>query len=56
VNQYPPEAYNPYHYQTQQVQSVIAIATGAIMLVGLAAWAFSLIRKSAKGEEVKFPL
>ena len=56
MNPYPPEAYNPYQYQAQQVQGAIAVATGVIMLVGLAAWAFSLVKKSAKGEEVKFPL
>ncbi len=56
MNQYLPEVYSPYQYQAQQVQGVIAVATGVIMLIGLAAWAFSLVKKSAKGEEVKFPL
>jgi len=54
VNQYPPQyyVYYPAEYQVQQVQGVM----GVIVMIALGAWAFSIVRKALKGEEVKFPL
>ncbi len=56
MNQYPPEAYYPYEYQVQQWQGAVGTIMGVIMLVGMAAWGFSVVKKALKGEEVKFPL
>jgi hypothetical protein len=48
--------YSPAQYQALQVQGIVGTLMGVVMLVATAAWAFSLVKKSLKGEEVKFPL
>ncbi len=55
MNEYPLEYY-PAQYQAMQWQGVIALIMGIIMLVAMGAWAFSVVKKAVKGEEVKFPL
>jgi hypothetical protein len=39
-----------------QWQGILGTLMGVVMLVAMGAWAFSLVKKSLKGEEVKFPL
>ena len=59
MNQYPVEYYPPMteaQYQAMQWQGVLGTLMGVAMLVAMAAWAFSLVKKAFKGEEVKFPL
>jgi hypothetical protein len=57
VNQYPQEYYyTPAQYQAAQWQGILGALMGIAVFVGMAAWAFSLVRKSLKGEEVAFPL
>jgi len=58
VNQYPQEYDNYYlaQYQAMQWQSIFTVLAGIAVLVAMAAWAFSLVKKAFKGEEVKFPL
>jgi hypothetical protein len=58
MNQYPQEyyIYSQAQYQAAQWQGVLGTLMGVAMLVAMAAWAFSLVKKSLKGEEVKFPL
>ena len=48
--------YSPAQYQAMQVQGIMGTLMGVVMLVAMGAWAFSLVKKSLKGEEVKFPL
>lgn len=48
--------YNPSEYQALQWQGVLGTLMGVAMLIAMAAWAFSLVRKAFKGEEVKYPL
>jgi len=55
MSQYPQE-YSPALYQVLQWQGVLGTLMGIAVLVAMAAWAFSLVRKAFKGEEVKFPL
>jgi hypothetical protein len=58
MSQYP-EYYYTYsleQYQVQQVQGIVGTLMGVAMLVAMGAWAFSLVKKSLKGEEVKYPL
>ena len=43
-------------YQAMQWQGLLGTLMGVAMLVAMAAWAFSLVKKAFKGEEVKFPL
>ena len=58
MNQYPQEyyVYSPDQYQAMQVQGIMGTLMGVVTLIALGAWAFSLVKKSLKGEEVKFPL
>ena len=58
MNEYLPQ-YHPYttmQYQALQWEGILGGLMGVLMLVALAAWAFSLVKKAFKGEEVKFPL
>ncbi len=48
--------YSPAQYQAMQWGGVMGTLMGVVMLIALAAWAFSLVKKAFKGEEVKFPL
>jgi hypothetical protein len=50
------DEYSPAQYQAMQWQGVMGTLMGEVMLIALAAWAFSLVKKAFKGEEVKFPL
>ncbi len=57
MSQYPQEYYyTPAQYQAMQWQGVLGTLMGVVMLVAMGAWAFSLVRKAFKGEEVKYPL
>jgi len=58
VSQYPQEydTYYPVQYQATQWQGILGTLMGVAMMVAMAAWAFSLVRKAFRGEEVKFPL
>jgi len=64
MSQYPPEYYPPLadyqyqvmQYQVMQWQGILGTLMGVAMLVAMGAWAFSLVKKAFKGEEVKFPL
>jgi len=57
VSQYPQEYYYSLaQYQAAQWQSIFTVLIGVAVLAGMAAWAFSLVRKALKGEEVAFPL
>ncbi len=58
MNQYPQEYYTyyPTQYQAMQWQSIFTVLVGVAILVAMGAWAFSLVKKAFKGEEVKFPL
>ena len=57
MNEYPQEYYyTPAEYQAAQWQGVIGTLMGVAILVAMAAWAFSLVKKALKGEEVKYPL
>lgn len=57
MSQYPQEYYyTPAQYQTMQWQGILGALMGVAIFVGMAAWAFSLVRKALKGEEVEFPL
>ena len=57
MNQWPQQYdYYPAQYQPAQWQSVFTVLMGVAILVALAAWAFSLVKKAFKGEEVEFPL
>ena len=58
MNQYPQEyyTYSQAQYQAMQWQGIMGTLMGVVMLVAMGAWAFSLVKKAFKGEEVKFPL
>jgi uncharacterized membrane protein len=58
MSQYPEEyyVYYPAQYQAMQWQGILGTLMGVAVLVAMAAWAFSLVKKAFKGEEVKFPL
>ncbi len=57
MNQYPQEYYySQTQYQVMQWQGILGTLMGIAILVAMSAWAFSLVRKAFKGEEVKFPL
>jgi hypothetical protein len=57
MTQYPRESYyTPLEYQAVQWQGVLGTLMGVAVLVAMAAWAFSLVKKALKGEEVKYPL
>ena len=49
-------SYYPAEYQTQFWQSAFTALVGIAILVAVGAWAFSLVKKAVKGEEVEFPL
>jgi uncharacterized membrane protein len=48
--------YSSVQYQALQWQGILGTLMGIAVLVAMAAWAFSLVKKAFKGEEVKFPL
>ncbi len=48
--------YYPAEYQPQFWQTAFSSLVGIAMLIAVGAWAFSLVRKALKGEEVEFPL
>ena len=54
--QYPEDYYSPAQYQAMQWQGIMGTLMGVAMLVAMGAWAFSVVKKAVKGEEVKFPL
>ncbi len=62
MNQYPEQypmdspAYSPSQYQPMFWQEAFSAIIGIAILVALGAWAFSLVKKAIKGEEVEFPL
>ncbi|AMU85968.1 hypothetical protein [Dehalococcoides mccartyi] len=57
MNQYPQDYYyTPAEYQAAQWQGFLGTLMGIVMLVAMAAWAFSQVKKAFKGEEVKYPL
>jgi len=58
MSQYPVYyyVYSSDQYQVQQVQGLVGTLMGVVMLVAMGAWAFSLVKKAVKGEEVKYPL
>ncbi|OBW61908.1 cytosine permease [Dehalococcoides mccartyi] len=57
MSQYLPDySYTPAEYQISQWQGVLGTLMGVAILIAMAAWAFSLVRKAIKGEEVKYPL
>ena len=59
MNQYPQQyflwkdGYNPAEYQPMFWAALIAGVIDLVMLVALGAWAFSLVKKSLRGEEVE---
>jgi uncharacterized RDD family membrane protein YckC len=56
MSQYPQQyGYAPYYYQPVFWQTALAVIVDMIIIVALAAWAFSLVKKSFKGEEVELP-
>ena len=57
MNQYPQDyCYTLAEYQATQWQGVLGTLMGVAMLIAMATWAFSLVKKAIKGEEVKYPL
>jgi hypothetical protein len=57
MNQYPQDYYyTQAEYQVAQWQGVLGTLMGVAVLIAMAAWAFSLVKKAIKGEEVKYPL
>lgn len=58
MNEYPQPyyVYSPAQYQAMQWQGILGALMGVAMLVAMGAWAFSVVKKAVKGEEVKFPL
>ena len=59
MTQYP-QQYQAYYYPAQYQPlfwtAVLEGLIGVTVLVALGAWAFSLVRKAFRGEEVEFPL
>ena len=56
---YSPQQYYSYYtaeYQPQFWQTAFTALVGIAILVAVGAWAFSLVKKAVKGEEVEFPL
>ena len=55
MSHYPQQYYGyyPYEYQPAFWQALIAGVIDLIIIAAMAAWAFSLVKKSLKGEEVK---
>ena len=57
MNQYPQEYYNyPTEYQPMLWETVFTGFIGIAILIAVGAWAFSLVKKAFRGEEVEFPL
>ena len=58
MNEYPQQyyVYSPAQYQAMQWQGILGTLMGVAILVAMGAWAFSLVKKAFKGEEVKYPL
>jgi hypothetical protein len=59
MNEYLPQqyyGYSPTGYQPQFWQSAISGIVGIAMIIAVGAWAFSIVKKAVKGEEVEFPL
>jgi hypothetical protein len=63
MNQYPQlyypaqSSYYPAaYYWPAQIQDLIPLVAGIAMMIAVAAWALSQVKKAFKGEEVKFPL
>ena len=48
--------YYPEQYQPMFWEAAFSALIGVAILVAMGAWAFSLVRKAFKGEEVEFPL
>lgn len=55
--QYPQQYYGyyPYQYEPMFWAALVAGIIDFIILIALGAWAFSLVRKALKGEEVEIP-
>jgi Na+/H+ antiporter NhaC len=58
MNEYPQQyyVYSPAQYQAMQWQGILGTLMGIAVLIVMAAWAFSQVKKAFKGEEVKYPL
>ncbi len=59
MSNYLPQQYYEYYpaeYQPQFWQAAFSGIVSMAMLVAVGAWAFSLVRKAVKGEEVEYPL
>ena len=55
---YLPQQYYGYYsaqYQPQFWQAMIAGIIDLVIVIALGAWAFSLVKKALKGEEVELP-
>jgi len=48
--------YYPEQYQPMFWEAAFSTLISVAILVAMGAWAFSLVRKAFKGEEVEFPL
>ncbi|MFC1903202.1 cytosine permease [Chloroflexota bacterium] len=48
-------SYYPAEYQPQFWQAMIAGIIDLVIVIALGAWAFSLVKKALKGEEVELP-
>lgn len=48
--------YSPAQYQAMQWQAALEVLIGVAVLAAMGAWAFSLVKKAFRGEEVPFPL
>jgi len=57
VSQYPEPyyVYSQAEYQPMFWQALMAGVIDLIIVVALGAWAFSLVKKSLRGEEVELP-
>ena len=58
MSEYPQEYYGyyPSQYQPMFWEAAFTALIGIAILVAVGAWAFSLVRKAFKGEQVEFPL
>ena len=58
MSEYPQEYYGyyPSQYQPMFWEAAFTALIGIAILVAVGAWAFSLVKKAFKGEEVEFPL
>jgi len=59
MNEYLPQQYYGYYpvqpYQPQFWQALVGGLINLVILVAMAAWAFSLVKRAIKGEPVEFP-